>query len=105
MALAKKLKLDFSLLATTPTDSLVLPPFVRRGDPLDEYDDIMQVGCGAFGFIYRGKPRSGGNPKAIKVVNAGPRETDKIRIALNVSGVAASIEKFVMECGTLLKYS
>ena len=71
---------------------LVLPPFVRRGDPFDEYDDIKQVGCGAFGSVYQAKSRSGGNPKAIKVVNAGFRETDKILIALNETKIGMQID-------------
>jgi serine/threonine protein kinase len=78
MAAAKRLKLDVPSI-----DELVLPSFVRRGDPFDEYVDIEEVGLGAFGFVYQAKSRSGGNPKAIKVVNAGHRETKKIQKALN----------------------
>jgi serine/threonine protein kinase len=92
MALAKKLKQDLSPVRTSQSDELVLPSFVRRGDPFDEYVDIEEVGLGAFGSVYQAKSRSGGNPKAIKVVNAGPRETNKIRKALNEAQIGMQID-------------
>lgn len=89
---SKKLKLEVPSIGTTPTESLVIPSFVQKGDPFDEYDDIKQVGCGAFGSVYQAKSRSGGNLKAIKVVNAGPRETDKIPKALNEAQIGMQID-------------
>lgn len=92
MALAKKLKLEVPSIGTPQSDEGVLPPFVTRGDPFDEYVDIEIIGCGAFGSVYQAKSRSGGNPKAIKVVNAGPRESNKIRKALNEAQIGMQID-------------
>jgi serine/threonine protein kinase len=61
---------------------LVPPLFVRRGDPLDECIEVEETGWGAFGIVFQVKYRDG-TIKAIKVVNAGPCETDRILKALN----------------------
>jgi serine/threonine protein kinase len=92
MAAAKRLKLEVPSIGTPQYDAWMLPPFVRRGDPFDKYVDIEEVGWGAFGSVYQAKSRSGGNPKAIKVVNAGPRETNKIRKALNEAEIGMKID-------------
>jgi serine/threonine protein kinase len=92
MALAKKLKLELPSIGTPQSDEEVLPPFVTRGDPFDEYVDIEIIGRGAFGSVYQAKLRSGGNPKAIKVVNAGLRESNKIRKALNEAQIGMQID-------------
>jgi len=94
MAAAKRrnLTLDLSPVRTSQFDELVLRPFVRKGDPFDGYVDIEEVGLGAFGSVYQAKSRSGGNPKAIKVVNAGPGETDKILKALNEAQIGMQID-------------
>lgn len=85
MAAAKRrnLKLDFSPDKHLHQKVLVLPHFIRRGDPFDEYDEIDLIGEGSFGSIYQGKKRSCGTFKAIKVLSAGPLETPKIMKALN----------------------
>jgi serine/threonine protein kinase len=92
MAAAKKLKLDLSPDKPLQQKCSTLPPFVQRGDPLDEYVDIEIIGGGAFGSVYQAKLRSGGNPKAIKVVNAGPYETAKILKALNEAQIGMQID-------------
>jgi serine/threonine protein kinase len=94
MAAAKRrnLTLDLSPVRTSQFDELVLRPFVRKGDPFDGYVDIEEVGLGAFGSVYQAKSRSGGNPKAIKVVNAGLCETDKILKALNEAQIGMQID-------------
>lgn len=64
-------------------DELMLPPFVRKGDPFDKYVDIDEAGCGAFGIVYRAKARSDGNLIAIKVLEAPSHQTDNYLKALN----------------------
>jgi serine/threonine protein kinase len=79
---SKKLKLEVPSIGTTPTGSFLLPSFVQKGDPLDKCIKVEETGWGAFGFVDKVKYRDG-TFKAIKVVNAGPRETLKILKALN----------------------
>ena len=86
------LKLEFPLLGTTSTKSLVFPPFVRRGDPLDEcIEEVNETGWGAFGSVYQVKYRDG-TFKAIKVVNAGPFENPKILKALNEAEIGMQMK-------------
>jgi len=74
------------------TEEFVLPPFVKRGTPFDEYVDIDEVGWGAFGSVYQAKSRSDGKLIAIKVLNALPRETAKILKALNEAEIGMLIK-------------
>ena len=75
------LKLDFSSIGKSQSDELVLPPFVRRGDPLDECIKVNETGWGAFGSVYQVEYRDG-TFKAIKVVNAASFESPKIQKGL-----------------------
>jgi serine/threonine protein kinase len=77
---SKKLKLEVPSLGKF--QELVLPPFVQKGDLLDKCIEVNETGWGAFGSVYQVKYRDG-RIKAIKVVNAGPCETDRILKALN----------------------
>lgn len=91
-ATRQKLWLDLPSVRT-PQQQLVLPPFVRRGDPFDvDIDEVDEVGWGAFGSIYQGQSRSSGKSKAIKVLNAVPRETVKILKALNEAEIGIQID-------------
>jgi len=94
MAAAKRrnLTLNFSPVNPLQQKCLVLPPFVQRGDPFDEYEGIEIIGGGAFGSIYRGNPRSGCKPNAIKVVNAGHFEAERILKALNEAQIGMQID-------------
>jgi len=94
MAAAKRryLKLDLSPDKHLHQKVFVLPHFIRRGDPFDEYDEIDLIGEGAFGSIYRGKKRSCGTFKAIKVLSAGPLETPKIMKALNEAEIGLQMK-------------
>ena len=92
MALAKNLMLDLSQVRKSQSDELVLPPFVTRGDPFDEYVGIEIIGCGAFGSVYQAKSRSGDTLKAIKVVNAGPYQTTEILKALREAEIGLQID-------------
>jgi serine/threonine protein kinase len=74
------------------SDSFVLPPFVKIGKLFEEEYDEEIIDGGAFGSIYRGEPRSGGNPKAIKVLNAGPHETVRMLKALNEAEIGMLID-------------
>jgi serine/threonine protein kinase len=91
-ATRQKLWLDLPFVRT-PQQQLVLPQFVRRGDPFDEdkYVDIDEVGCGAFGCVYQGQSRSDGKLIAIKVLNAGPHQTAEILKALNEAEIGIQI--------------
>jgi serine/threonine protein kinase len=91
MALAKKLKLEVPSIGTSQSDELVLPPFVIRGDPLDECIEVNETGWGAFGSVDQVKYRDG-TIKAIKVVNVGPYETPKIRKALNEAKIGLKMK-------------
>ena len=89
----KKLKLELPSIGTPQSDELVLlPSFVKRGNPFDEYINIEEVGWGAFSSVYQAKSRSDGTFKAIKVVNAGHFETSKIRKALNEAKIGHQID-------------
>jgi serine/threonine protein kinase len=89
-ATRQKLWLDLPPVRT-PQQQLVLPPFVRRGDPFDEYVDIDEVGWGAFGCVYQGQSRSDGKLIAIKVLNAGSHQTAEILKALNEAEIGIQI--------------
>ena len=92
-ATRQKLWLDLPFVRT-PQQQLVLPQFVRRGDPFDEdkYVEIDEVGCGAFGCVYQGQSRSDGKLIAIKVLNAGPHQTAEILKALNEAEIGLQIK-------------
>lgn len=94
MAAAKmrNLTLDLSPVKPLQQKCLVLPPDVQIGTPFDEYEDIEIIGGGAFGSIYRGNPRSGCKPNAIKVLNAGHFETERILKALNEAQIGMQID-------------
>jgi len=76
----QNLKLQFSSIQT---DVFVLPPFVQKGEPFDEYEKVKEVSDGAFGHVFQAKSRSCGKLKAIKVLNAGPNKKDCILKALD----------------------
>jgi serine/threonine protein kinase len=93
----KKLKLELLSIGTPPigapqSDESVLPSFVERENPFDQYIDIEEVGWGALSSVYQAKSRSDGTFKAIKVVNAGPFETIKIRKALKEAQIGHQID-------------
>jgi serine/threonine protein kinase len=87
----QKLRLDFSSLGTALTKSLVLPKFVKKGNPFDKFFEYDEIGWGAFGSIFQ-LEYSDGAIKAIKVVNAGLRETQKILKALNEAEIGMQIK-------------
>ena len=88
----KKLKLELPSIEKPDSDELVLPSFVERGNPFDQYIDIDEVGCGAFSSVYQAKSRSDGTFKAIKVLNAGHFENIKIRKALKEAQIGHQID-------------
>lgn len=90
-ATRQKLWLDLPPVRTHQPQ-LVLPPFVKRGDPFDKYLDIDEVGYGAFGSVYQGQSSSVDKLNAIKVLNAGLRETAKILKALNEAEIGMKID-------------
>ena len=94
MAAAKgrNLSLDLSQVRTSQSDKCMLPQFVERGNPFDQYMDIEEVGWGPFSSVYQAKSRSDGTFKAIKVVNVAPFESSKIRKALNEAKIGHQID-------------
>jgi serine/threonine protein kinase len=90
-AIGRNLKLDVPSVRTTRSDESPLPHFVRRGTPFDECISLEENGWGAFSTVYQIENRDG-TFKAIKVLDAGPYKTAKIRKALNEAEIGMKVD-------------
>jgi len=79
MAAAKRqnLRLELPSDAISVGASLTFPVFIQRGDPLDSYYQVDHKDSGGHGVVYRVVLRDD-SVKAVKVINAAPRQTAKI---------------------------
>lgn len=71
--------------------SLVLPQFVRIGDPFSQYSRIGQIGKGSSGSVVKVRLPDG-LFKAVKIVNAGPHQTKEILKALKEAEIGMQIK-------------
>jgi serine/threonine protein kinase len=75
------LKLEVPQYLRDLQDQLVLPSFVRIGDPFSIYSKIGQIGEGSFGSVVKVRLPNG-LFKAVKIVNAAPLRNADISKAL-----------------------
>ena len=88
MKSVKKLKLEVPEDISEP---LVLPPFVRIGDPFSLYPKIGQIGEGSSGSVVKVRT-SDGLFKAVKIMNAGSHETMKLFKALKEAEIGMKMK-------------
>jgi serine/threonine protein kinase len=79
MAAAKgrNLRLELPSNAISDKRSLTLPDFVKNSDPFDKCSQVDHENSGGHGVVYRVVFHDG-SVKAVKVINAGPRQTAEI---------------------------
>jgi serine/threonine protein kinase len=82
MAAAKGRNLSLIIPSELHQESFTFPDFVQSGDPFDSCCEVEHKNSGGHGIVYRVVLRDG-SVKAVKVINAGPRQTAEILKALN----------------------
>jgi serine/threonine protein kinase len=83
----KKLRLEIPSFS----QSIVLPLFVKIGNPFDESEDIKELGEGAFGTVYQMQSRDG-QLKAVKVLEAGATHSERFTKALNEATISRQMQ-------------
>ena len=73
------------------SQSIVLPSFVKIGNPFDESEDVKELGEGAFGSVYQMQSRDG-QLKAVKVLEAGATHSDRFAKALNEATISRQMQ-------------
>jgi serine/threonine protein kinase len=93
MAAAKRqnLRLELPPNAISGRTSFAFPDFVKPGDPFDECSQVDHKDSGAHGLVYQVVFRDG-TVKAVKVVDAGPCQTEKFLKALNEAEIGLRID-------------
>jgi serine/threonine protein kinase len=82
MAAAKGRNLSLIIPSELHQESSTFPDFIERGDPFDSCCEVEHKNSGGHGVVFRVVLRDG-SVKAVKVINAGSRQTAEILKALN----------------------
>jgi serine/threonine protein kinase len=83
----KKLRLEIPSFS----QSIVLPSFVKIGNPFDESEDVKEIDEGAFGSVYQMQLRDG-QLKAVKVLEAGATHSERFTKALNEATISRQMQ-------------
>ena len=83
----KKLRLEIPSFS----QSIVLPLFVKIGNPFDESEDVKEIDEGAFGSVYQMQSRDG-QLKAVKVLEAGATHSERYTKALNEATISRQMQ-------------
>lgn len=93
MAAAKgrNLRLELPSDAISVGASLIFPVFIQRGDPFDSCCQVDHEDSGGHGDVYRVILRDE-SVKAVKVINAGPRQTAEIMKVLKEAEIGLQMK-------------
>jgi serine/threonine protein kinase len=83
----KKLRLEMPSFL----QSIILPSFVKIGNPFDESEDVKEIDEGAFGSVYQMQSRDG-QLKAVKVLEAGATHSERFTKALNEATISRQMQ-------------
>ena len=83
----KKLRLEIPSFS----QSIVLPSFLKIGNPFDESEDVKEIDEGAFGSVYQMQLRDG-QLKAVKVLEAGATHSERFTKALNEATISRQMQ-------------